>query len=62
VRLVVEVDGASHTLRRGHDARRDRQLARRGYRVLRLAAELVLRELPLALARIREVLGELREP
>ena len=41
-RLVVEVDGGYHALRRTADARRDRALARLGYRVLRLEADLVL--------------------
>ena len=55
-RLVVEVDGSHHARRRCADARRDRELRRLGYRVLRLEAQLVLRELPVALARIREAL------
>jgi very-short-patch-repair endonuclease len=56
-RLVVEVDGGYHARRRAADARRDRELARLGYRVLRLEAALVL-ERPLgALARVREALG-----
>jgi very-short-patch-repair endonuclease len=38
------------------DARRDRVIARRGYRVLRLEADAVLRNLPEALARIRAAL------
>ena len=58
--LVVEVDGAQHRLRRAADARRDRKLARLGYRVLRLEAELVMRELPVALSRVREALGQSR--
>jgi len=41
-RLVVEVDSASHVGRATSDARRDRILARLGYRVLRLDASLVL--------------------
>jgi len=41
-RLVVEVDGSSHGGRVAADARRDRVLARLGYRVLRLPAKLVL--------------------
>jgi very-short-patch-repair endonuclease len=56
-RLVVEVDGAHHRLRRAADARRDAKLARVGYRVLRLEAGLVMRQLPLALARVREALA-----
>ena len=57
-RVIVEVDGGWHSRRRAADARRDRRLARLGYRVLRLDAELVLRNLPEAVARIRAALGE----
>jgi very-short-patch-repair endonuclease len=56
-RLVVEVDGGYHDRRRRADRRRDRALAKAGYRVLRLEAESVLRELPAALARIRGALA-----
>ena len=38
VRLVVEVDGRCHDLRRAADARRDERLTRLGYRVLRVEA------------------------
>jgi very-short-patch-repair endonuclease len=55
-RLVIEVDGPHHAHRRRADACRDDNLRALGYRVLRLEAQLVLRELPLALARIREAL------
>jgi len=55
-RLVVEVDGPHHALRARADARRDAVLARLGYRVLRLEAAPVMRELPVALARIRNAL------
>ena len=57
-RVVVEVDGPWHARRRAGDARRDRKLARLGYRVLRLDAELVLGNLPEAVARVRAALGE----
>ncbi len=50
--LVVEVDGAYHGRRRAADARRDEKLRRLGYRVLRLYAELVLKNLPVVVARI----------
>jgi very-short-patch-repair endonuclease len=56
-RLVVEVDGGYHTRRERADARRDAKLRRAGYRVLRLEAELVMRDLPAALGRIREALA-----
>jgi very-short-patch-repair endonuclease len=48
-RLVVEVDGAHHALRRNADARRDRALFAVGFRVLRLPASLVTANLPAAL-------------
>jgi very-short-patch-repair endonuclease len=54
VRLVVEVNGDHHDWRRRADAGRDQVLRRLGYRVLRLNAELVHRELPVAVARIEE--------
>jgi very-short-patch-repair endonuclease len=56
-RLVVEIDGPYHRERREADARRDRALERAGYTVLRLEEELVMRDLPSALARIRAAIG-----
>ena len=56
VRLVVEVDGARHALRRAADERRDHALAARGVRVLRLPASLVTTQLPRALAKITAAL------
>jgi very-short-patch-repair endonuclease len=57
-RLVVEVDGPVHARREAADGRRDRLLRRLGYRVLRLPAELVLREPAVAVQRVREALAE----
>jgi very-short-patch-repair endonuclease len=51
-RLILEVDGPYHQQRQRADARRDRKLARLGYRILRLEAELVLRQMPGVLKRI----------
>jgi very-short-patch-repair endonuclease len=62
VRLVVEVDGGYHARRSDADARRDRALARLGYHVLRLGDELVVRDLPAAVARLRATLEALRSP
>ena len=60
-KLVVEVDGhACHERRRSADEHRDRKLARLGYRVLRIDAELVESDLPEAVARIRTALAETR--
>ena len=56
-RLVVEVDGGSHSGRERADARRDAKLRRLGYRVLRVEAELVMKQLPVALQRVREALA-----
>ena len=50
---MVEVDGPWHERHREKDARRDRALERAGYRVLRVDAEMVVRELPVVRARIR---------
>ncbi len=55
-RLVIEVDGGAHVSRGAADGRKDRQLARLGYRVLRLPAELVLTQLPVAVERVRAAL------
>ena len=57
-RLVVEVDGAHHARRRTADARRDRRLARLGYKILRLEAQLVLRHLPREVRRVLIALNE----
>lgn len=57
-RLVVEVDGAQHALRQEADARRDKRLGAIGFCVLRLPAQLVLREPEAALQRIREILEQ----
>jgi very-short-patch-repair endonuclease len=57
VSLVVEVDGGYHGRRCRADARRDRILARAGYRVLRLQGDLVMADLSRAVACIVENLG-----
>jgi very-short-patch-repair endonuclease len=56
-RLIIEVDGGYHEQRQHADARRDRVLARLGYRVLRLEAALVMRSVPEAVVRIRAALA-----
>jgi very-short-patch-repair endonuclease len=53
VKVIVEVDGGCHVLRRRADARRDERLGRLGYRVLRVEARLVMRELPAVVAVVR---------
>jgi very-short-patch-repair endonuclease len=52
-RLIVEIDGGYHARRVTADAHRDRKLERDGYRVVRLQAELVMRDLPAALLAVR---------
>jgi very-short-patch-repair endonuclease len=50
------VDGLYHARRQRADARRDRKLARLGYRVLRLPAALVQHRLAEAVALVRAAL------
>jgi very-short-patch-repair endonuclease len=57
-RLIVEIDGGYHAQRRSADARRDRVLARLGYRVLRLDADLVTRNVASAIKRVVSALGQ----
>jgi very-short-patch-repair endonuclease len=57
-RLVVEVDGGYHAQRARADARRDRALERAGWRVVRLEAEVVVRRVSEAVARVRAALAE----
>ena len=59
IRLVVEVDGAQHRLRRDADARRDRDLRRLGCQVLRIDAQVVMRNLQEAVALVRETVERL---
>ena len=54
--LVVEVDGGYHARRRRADGSRDCKLGRLGYRIVRVEAALVLRDLPAAVALIRAAL------
>ena len=56
VRLVVEVDGACHRVRPRADARRDAVLRALGYRVIRVEADLVMRDLQAAVALVRAAL------
>lgn len=56
VRLVVEVDGGYHAERQRADARRDTKLRRWGYRVVRVKAAGVLREIACAVEVVREAL------
>ena len=58
VGLIVEVDGGYHAGRARADARRDRDLSRLGYRVLRLPAALVQHNLEEALALVRAALAQ----
>jgi very-short-patch-repair endonuclease len=56
VRLVVEVDGRCHARKRQADARRDAELKALGYRVVRVAAELVMRDLVAAVEAVSAAL------
>jgi very-short-patch-repair endonuclease len=58
-RLAVEIDGPSHDVsqQRLADKERDTWLREQGFRILRLANELVIASTELAVARIRDALG-----
>ena len=60
LRLVVEVDGSAHVHKRRADARRDEKLRRLGYRIVRVDAELVLRDSEAAVALVRAAVERLR--
>jgi very-short-patch-repair endonuclease len=55
-KLVVEVDGGYHSVRASADARRHAELARAGYRLVRIDALLAMWSLPQAVARIQAAL------
>ena len=55
-RLVVEVDGGYHSRREQADAKRDRRLRLRGYRVLRISASLVAQDLKAAITLVAQAL------
>jgi very-short-patch-repair endonuclease len=60
VRLVVEVDGGLHAPQRAADARRDRDLARLGYHVLRIPAHSVMADLAAVVVLVRAAVERLR--
>jgi very-short-patch-repair endonuclease len=55
-RVIVEVDGSYHARRARQDARRDRALARLGYRVVRIDDAPVRSDLDRAVALVRTAL------
>ena len=61
VGLAVEVDGGYHAQRVKADAKRDEVLRRMGYRVVRLDAELVIRQLEVAVARVAAAIAQGRK-
>jgi very-short-patch-repair endonuclease len=59
-KVIVEVDGGCHREKLRADARRDEKLRRLGYRVLRLEAEFVIKQLPVAVALVCEAIDSPR--
>jgi len=53
VKLAIEIDGAYHVNRAAADARKDRSLRRAGYRVLRIPAEVVTRDIAAAVGLVQ---------
>ena len=62
IKLAIEVDGAYHATRAAADARKDRRLMRAGYRVLRIPAQLVMRDIAAAVALVRAALVSTQLP
>mgnify|MGYP003859224937 CR=1 FL=1 len=60
VKVILEVDGRCHASRVRSDVRRDKRLARLGFRVFRLPHEVVLKNMPAAVSLVREALAERR--
>ena len=61
-KLAIEVDGGYHVTRAAADARKDRHLRRAGWRVLRIPAELVMRDIAAAVALVRAALSPPQMP
>ena len=61
-KLAIEVDGGYHVGRVAADARKDRHLGRAGYRLLRIPAELVMRDIAAAVELVRLALAEKQIP
>jgi very-short-patch-repair endonuclease len=62
LKLIVEVDGSVHALKRASARRRNETLERAGYRVLRLDARFVMRDLPRAVSVLRAAIAECTAP
>ena len=60
-RLVIEVDGSIHEFQEDADAERDEIMKTLGLHVLRLSAELVEKDLPTVLKKIRKFIQELSD-
>ncbi len=60
VKLIVEIDGGYHAEREAKHCHRERALECAGYTVLRLGAELVMRDVAAAVARVAAAIEELR--
>ena len=57
VKLAIEIYGSYHVKRAAADACKDRHLKRAGYRVLRLPAELVMRDIAAAVELLHAALA-----
>jgi len=57
-RLIVKLDGSYHARRVTADARRDLKLSCADYRIVRLQAKLVIRDVPAAVLAVRGALSE----
>jgi very-short-patch-repair endonuclease len=58
-RMIIEVDGGQHAVRKEYDTRRDNWLREQGFRILRLPDNVVLKQRQVALEAIWQ---ELQKP
>ncbi|WP_338445356.1 DUF559 domain-containing protein [Pelagerythrobacter marensis] len=61
-KLVIEIDGDTHAIQAGYDAKRTRMLEDRGYRVIRFANSDVTTNMEGVLEHLGEVIDELHSP
>jgi very-short-patch-repair endonuclease len=57
--LIIEIDGLIHDSQKGYDHDREREIRKRGYRILRFTNEDICDRLPMVLQTIRQALSPL---
>ena len=60
--LVIEIDGGIHALQEDYDQIREKEIRKRGYKILRFTNDVVLHQLELVVSIIEEAAKEHRLP